>query len=94
MRLYETRVVYAHGSRFVVRRVPNVVRAEGRTEYAYDYRHGRQIAAGVRYVDGRVVDRLPPYTLHGPNGEFARLHYKQLRKWITYFALQALRNGV
>ncbi len=95
MRLYETRVVYAHGSRFVVRRVPNVARAEGRVEYVYDYsRHGSRISQGYRYVDGRVIDRFPPYTLHGPNGELARLHYKQLRKWITYFALQALRNGV
>lgn len=90
VREYQAKVIWKHGSRFVVRRVPRVVQAEGRVEYTYDYRHGTQIRAGYRYVAGRVYDRLPGYALHGPNGEYARLEWKQLRKWIDYFALQAL----
>lgn len=89
MRLYETKIIWSHGSRFVVRRVQTVVRSDSRLEYVH-YPGFR----GVKLVMGQVVDRVPGYTLHGPNGQFARLHYKQLRKWITFFALQALRNGV
>lgn len=92
MRLYETKVIWSHGSRFVVRRVETIVRAEGRLEYTYHY--GRNGWRGECWVKGQVVDRVPGYALHGPNGEFARLEYRQLRKWIAFFALQALRNGV